>query len=260
MNSCYTLYSGSSGNSVFLDLDGHKFLVDAGKSARSLCNSLLNVGADISDIEAIFITHEHTDHIGALAVLTKKYHIPVHVCGRSVNKLKALGEDSLCRCIIEHPPVFNTELGKVKISSFVTPHDSMESVGYRIEYPEGENDTLSLGIATDIGHVNESIRAGLLGCRDIILESNHDIDMLMCGPYPQHLKMRILSRTGHLSNSDCAAFAAELCEKGTKNILLAHLSEENNQPELALSEVTSAVAKNDVHIAVADRESPVRLF
>lgn len=263
MNSVYTLYSGSGGNSVYFNLCGHEFLIDAGKSARTLCRSLSEIGADISAIEAIFITHEHTDHIGALEVLTKKHHIPVHVCGRSALKLKRMGVGGLGGCIVEHPPICCVELGDIRIRSFVTPHDSMGSVGYRIEYTEkcgSEMIERAIGLATDIGHVDDSIREGLMGCRDVILESNHDIDMLMFGPYPELLKMRILSPRGHLSNADCAAFAAQLCENGTRNILLAHLSEENNEPSLALSETVAAVADEGVHIAVADRESPVRLF
>ena len=264
MNSVYTLYSGSSGNSVYFNLCGHEFLIDAGKSARTLCRALQDIGTDISSIEAIFITHEHTDHIGALDVLTKKHHIPVHICGRSASKLKTVGGMGLRDCMVEHPPVFSINLGEdIRISSFVTPHDSLESVGYRIEYndgDEGETVKRSIGIATDIGKVTDSIRDGLKGCRDVILESNHDLEMLMCGPYPEQLKMRIMSERGHLSNSDCASFAAELCENGTKNLLLAHLSEENNDPSLALSEVRASVADDKVHIAVADRENPVRLI
>ena len=264
MNSVYTLYSGSGGNSAYFNLCGHEFLIDAGKSARTLCHALQDIGTDISGIEAIFITHEHTDHIGALEVLTKKHHIPVHICGRSAAKLKNMGSAGLKSCIVEHPPLFSVKLGSnIEISSFVTPHDSLGSVGYRIEYCEengGETAKRAIGFATDIGHITDGIREGLMGCRDIILESNHDLEMLMCGPYPEHLKMRIMSERGHLSNTDCAAFAAQLCENGTKNLLLAHLSEENNEPSLALSEVRASVADESVHIAVADRENPVRLI
>ena len=257
-NSVYTLYSGSSGNAVYFNLSGHEFLIDAGKSARALCASLSQIGGDISKIEAIFITHEHTDHVGALAVLSKKYHIPVHAVGRTASKLRFLGE-FLDGCICEHPPIYEEKLGDVSVRSFVTPHDSMSSVGYRIEYEE-DGKRLAIGLATDIGHVDDSIREGLSGCRDVILESNHDPDMLICGRYPEALKMRIMSPRGHLSNPDCAAFAAELCALGTENILLAHLSEENNRPDIALAETVAAVADPLVHIAVADRNEPVRLI
>lgn len=261
-NRVYTLYSGSAGNSVYFDLAGHEFLIDAGKSARTLCHALSDVGSDISHIEAIFITHEHGDHIGALETLTKKHRIPVHICSGAAQKLKNICGSALCECLCEHTPLYSVTLGDgdVKVSSFDTPHDSLGSVGYRIEYKNDDGETLDVGLATDIGCITDSIRRGLDGCRDVILESNHDIDMLVGGPYPQNLKMRILSKRGHLSNTDCAAFAAELCEHGTKNILLAHLSCENNTPEIALAETLSAVAGMNVHINVADRDNAVRLF
>lgn len=259
-NKVYTLYSGSGGNSAYFKLCGHEFLIDAGKSAAALCRALTDVGTDISNIEAIFITHEHRDHVSALETLTKKHEIPIHICGASARKLKSGGAPALCGCLVEHTPLYTVTLGdSVMISSFDTPHDSLGSVGFRIEY-ECDGEIGRIGLATDIGHITKSIRDGLTGCRDVILESNHDIDMLASGPYPEFLKMRILSRKGHLSNPDCAEFAAELCEYGTKNILLAHLSPENNTPELALAEVSAALAGKDVKINVADSDNAVRLI
>lgn len=257
--SVYSLYSGSGGNSVYVCADGHEILIDAGKSARSLRAALKAIGTDASNIEAIFITHEHTDHISALEIFEKERGIPVHVSTLSAEKLTRNGNTPLSRNLVFHPPLYQVMLGNVKISSFATPHDSCGSVGYRIEF-EDENGTQSFGIATDIGHISKSVETGLLGCRDVIIESNHDLDMLSCGPYPLPLKKRIMSNNGHLSNADCAAFVAKLCSEGAKNILLAHLSAENNTPEAALSETVSAVADPSVHIGVADSENPVRLI
>ena len=257
-NSVYTLYSGSDGNSVYFNLAGHQFLIDAGKSARTLCNALKAVGTDISKIEAIFITHEHSDHTSALEILEKYNSIPIHIVSRSAEKLRNGKNQYILPNLVTHPPLFCERLGCVKISSFETPHDSRCSVGYRIEFADGEGEH-KIGLATDIGHITDSIRRGLTGCQNVILESNHDIEMLLCGPYPEQLKMRILSERGHLSNSDCAAFASELAESGTRNFLLAHLSAENNDPSLALAEVQAAVAGCNACVGIADRCEPTRL-
>ena len=128
-----------------------------------------------------------------------------------------------------------------------------------MEFTDGEGDH-KIGLATDMGRVTDSIRRGLTGCDSIIIEANHDVEMLLCGPYPEHLKMRILSDHGHLSNADCAAFAAELARDGAKRFLLAHLSEENNDPSLALSEVRAAIGDESVTVGVADRHEPTRLI
>ena len=258
-NSVYTLYSGSDGNAVYFNLAGHQFLIDAGKSARTLCTALKEVGSDISKIEAIFVTHEHSDHTSALEILEKYNSIPIHIATRSAEKLKSGKNQYLLPNLVTHPPLFCERLGCVKISSFETPHDSRCSVGYRVEFTDGEGDH-KIGLATDMGRVTDSIRRGLTGCDSIIIEANHDVEMLLCGPYPEHLKMRILSDHGHLSNADCAAFAAELARDGAKRFLLAHLSEENNDPSLALSEVRAAIGDESVTVGVADRHEPTRLI
>lgn len=258
-NSVYTLYSGSDGNSAWFNLAGHQFLIDAGRSARSLCMALREVGTDISKIEAIFITHEHTDHTSALEILEKYNSIPIHIVSRSAEKVKNSKCQYLLPWLVTHPPVFCERLGCVKVSSFETPHDSRCSVGYRIEFTDGEGDH-RIGYATDIGRITESVRRGLSGCDSVIIEANHDIEMLLCGPYPEHLKLRIMSEHGHLSNADCAAFAAELARDGTKRFLLAHMSEENNDPSLALAEVRAALGDDSVTVGVAERYEPTRLM
>ncbi|MBO5715170.1 MAG: MBL fold metallo-hydrolase [Clostridia bacterium] len=250
-----SLYSGSKGNSVLIESDNTKILIDAGKSARALCNALSEIGKSIDEIDAIFITHEHNDHIGALEILLKKHKIPVHIVEMSAKKLlmrsKDVFEDILCL----HTPIFTENIGNMKITSFPTPHDSEYSVGYRIEIGEA-----CIGYATDIGYITKEIKVALSGCESVVLECNHDEEMLLNGSYPYDLKLRIRSKRGHLSNHDCAEFASDLCLIGTKNILLAHLSEENNDPDLAFDEVWSAISDETVNLKIASQYQPVKLI
>ena len=250
-----SLYSGSKGNSVLIESNNAKILIDAGKSARALCGALAEIGKSIDEIDAIFITHEHNDHINALETLLKKHKIPVHIVGISANKLltrsREVFEDALCL----HTPIFTVNIGDMKITSFPTPHDSEYSVGYRIEI--GDN---CIGYATDIGYVTDEIKNGLSGCESIVIECNHDEEMLMDGPYPYDLKLRIKSKKGHLSNKDCAEFVSDLCFIGTKNVLLAHLSEENNDPELAFDEVWSAISDESINLKIASQYQPTKLI
>lgn len=254
-----SLYSGSKGNCTLIRSGSASILIDAGKSARSLTSALRSLGSDIESIDAIFITHEHSDHISALPTLLKKHGIPVHIVQASARRmLERQGadiEDKLCI----HSPLFCVSVGDMTVTSFPTPHDSAFSVGYRIDIGEGE-ERVSIGYATDVGVVTDSVRDGLLGCESVVLEANHDVGMLMDGPYPYQLKMRIRSSGGHLSNGECSVLAAELCANGTKNILLAHLSEENNDPSLAYGEVISAVADSSVSIRVASPSDAVILI
>ncbi len=246
-----TLYSGSKGNAAYLETPTARILIDAGKCTRTLLTSLKSIGVDAATLDAIFITHEHTDHIAALEVLAKKHPIPVHILLKSALRFKETQPEALCKCfsLYEKAP-FTTQVGDVTVTSFTTPHDSRASVGFRFEFPDGEH-TVRIGYATDIGHITEEIRGGLTGCESVVLESNHDVDMLMNGPYPYDLKLRIRGKRGHLSNRDCADFAAELAGQGTRNFLLAHLSEENNFPDLAYDETFSALAGYNTVLRVA---------
>ena len=253
-----TLYSGSGGNSTYIELGDAKILIDAGKSARRLCSALCDVGVCIDEIDAIFITHEHSDHVSALETLTKKHKIPIHITKESAVRFSSDRFDALRECIVAHETVFEEEIKGVNIHSFRTPHDSRMSVGYRIEFSDGEN-KLAIGFATDVGYVTKTICAALLGCEAVVLESNHDLDMLKSGPYPLDLKKRILSKGGHLSNAESARFAAHLAENGTRAFLLAHLSEENNTPDTALDEFISSIANTEIQIAVADPEYPTEI-
>ena len=246
-----TLYSGSTGNAAYICAGGAKILIDAGKCTRTLCASLNELGVSIDEIDAIFLTHEHRDHTGALEVLTKKHPIPIHVTKKSALRLTAKPDSALAGCIVTHTPIFHEFVKDLRVTSFPTPHDSRESVGYHLEFEDENGITHMIGYATDIGHISTHVRNGLMGCESVVLESNHDPEMLWGGPYPYDLKERIASRWGHLSNPDCAEFAAELTANGSKNILLAHLSQENNDPQLAYNEVLMAIADPSVNLRTA---------
>lgn len=248
------LYSGSKGNSVLIESENAKILIDAGKSTKALCGALAEVGVNIDQIDAIFITHEHRDHISALEILLKYHKIPVHIVGASARKLLLKGLSVYQDLICIHTPVFSVEVGDMVVTSFPTPHDSEFSVGYTIKIGNK-----TIGYATDIGYVTSEIKNALCGCESVVIECNHDEEMLMNGPYPYDLKLRIRSNKGHLSNLACAEFASELAFVGTKNILLAHLSEENNDPALAYNEVWSALADDGINLKVAEQNKTVRL-
>lgn len=250
-----SLYSGSKGNSVLIESENARILIDAGKSARALSTSLSELGLTVDDIDCIFITHEHRDHVSALEILLKHHKIPVHIVGASARKLLLKGLSVYKELICIHPPVFSVEVGDMIVSSFPTPHDSEYSVGYTVKIGDK-----TIGYATDIGYVTKEIKDALTGCESVVLECNHDEEMLMNGPYSYDLKLRIRSNGGHLSNSACAEFAGELCLVGTKNILLAHLSEENNDPDLAYDEVWSAIADESVNLKVAMQNEAVKLL
>ena len=246
-----TLYSGSGGNAAYLETPTARILIDAGKCTRTLLSSLRSIGVSPESIDAIFVTHDHNDHVAALEVLAKKHPIPVHILYKSALRYRDTQPEALCGCfrLYEKAP-FTARVGDVTITAFETPHDSRASVGYRFEFPDGGS-IVRVGYATDIGHVSETLRLGLMGCETVVLESNHDVDMLMDGPYPYDLKLRIRGKRGHLSNRECADLCAELAEQGTQYFLLAHLSEENNHPDLAFDETFSALAGYETTLRVA---------
>ena len=252
----YSLYSGSTGNAFLLDADGTCILIDAGKSAKSLCAAIRSCGREPEQIAAVFVTHEHSDHVQALPVFLKKHLIPVHLPIACAYKLE--NEPWAESLLNPHPPIHTEEINGIRIISFPTPHDSRGSVGYRIEIPTPKG-FCRIGYATDIGYVTPAIEENLLGCHAVVLESNHDLEMLMDGPYPYDLKLRVSSKRGHLSNTDSADFAARLCANGTKSVMLAHLSQENNTPDTAYSEHLGQLASDGISLCVADPDIVVEL-
>ena len=250
--SAYTLFSGSEGNCIYISDGKTEILIDAGVSARAVGQALAGIGSSLERISAIFVTHEYIDHIRGIPVIERKYGIPVHMTAPSIFAA-GFGEGMN---LISHEPLYSVTVGDMEIRSFATSHDSAASVGYVIDTEAGR-----IGIATDTGYISRKMAAELKGSRYMVLESNHDPDMLLHGSYPPTLKQRILSRMGHLSNSDCAHLAEYLADEGAERILLAHLSKDNNTPELARSATAEIIVGGGyaTEVAVAERKTATRL-
>lgn len=248
----YTLFSGSSGNCTYCRFGDTAILIDAGASRRAIGKALESLGTSLADISAIFITHEHSDHVKGLAMLAKYNKIPIYIAPISGKSLSDIDPSLLIP--LKHPDTVT--LGDVTVQSFETLHDSLSSCGYVITY-QGER----FGYATDIGRPTTQVTDALCGCRAVILEANYDHQMLREGPYPYHLKQRIAGKFGHLDNETAAAFCAFLCKTGTERILLAHLSEENNTPETAYQTVCQKLKEDNLTLSldVANRYEPTEL-
>lgn len=228
--------SGSCGNAYLIGYGQTQFLIDCGLSARTLCASLTQLGTAPEDLCAVFLTHEHIDHVRALSVLRKRSAALLYLAQPTA---AVLGE-AVCGRDIVFTIGETYSVGPFEITSFPLSHDSACCVGYRIVLTAGGQHR-TLCFATDTGVVTPQLRAAAQGADFAILEANHDENMLLAGPYPYPLKRRILSECGHLSNESCASFCAELGAAGCRKFLLAHLSEENNYPALALQCVGSAL-------------------
>ncbi len=237
-----TLCSGSEGNCSLIINGTRLALIDAGASARTIFQKVEELGFDPNGIEGLFITHEHTDHCKGICALRKK--LPEMKVYTSIGTARALAlADANTVAIGEC-----VSCAGLDFVPFPTPHDAAESFGYVI-LNGGEK---YIGYCTDIGYVSDEIRKSLAGCKIVVLESNYDENMLMLGSYPYELKRRIKSKGGHLSNEECDLFISELVSGGTQKIILAHLSRENNMPELAL-EGAKLAAREAANIFVAPR-------
>lgn len=250
-----SLFSGSKGNCTYCSVCGYEFLIDAGGSSKRICDSLKAVGSSPERISDIFITHEHTDHTSALNVFCKKTNATVHMISLSA-KYVISKHPALETRIVEHPLLYSHSFANISISSFPLSHDSVACVGYLV-CVDGEK---ILASATDTGFFPSDVLTTIKGCRYVICEANHDLDMLIFGMYPPHLKERIMSCKGHLSNTDCATLVKNLLDSGSEKIMLAHLSEENNTRSKALGEVLS-VCGNDAEekICVASQRASATL-
>ncbi|MCR5201528.1 MAG: MBL fold metallo-hydrolase [Lachnospiraceae bacterium] len=258
-----TVASGSSGNCVYIgDGDTH-ILVDAGISRKKIVEGLKSFGVDAADLSAIFVTHEHSDHINGLKVLDKNYGIPIYGTRGTLlginNAFKdyEFSEDRLN--IIESD--MGIKVDNLKITPFTISHDANEPVGFTVT-----DGVKKMSISTDLGVFTDYTIANLEGSEAIILEANHDISMLETGTYPYHLKRRILSDKGHLSNDASGDLLSKLIWKDLKHICLAHLSKDNNYPELALQTIKCSLWENlgmkevPFDLYVANRNEPSKMI
>lgn len=232
------LASGSKGNAVFVEMDGTRLLIDAGISATKIKKGLAGIGVEASSLDGVLVTHEHRDHVAGLATLSKWYHLPIYTRPGTIEHMQGRAAiPAECFC----PVGERFSVGRLQVESFNISHDAAEPVGFRLR---GEK---TVTLATDLGFVTDNVQAALEGADVLILESNHDPEVLRQGAYPWHLKRRILSNRGHLANSD-AAWALIRMQKRPAKVFLAHLSEENNRPDLAEDTVQRILERQGVNV------------
>ena len=236
------LASGSRGNCTVVASACTKILVDAGISCRETFKRMKTLGEEPQSLSAILITHEHSDHIYGLATLAKKLRIPVFMTGATHQAwARALRNEKGERPRLEKFEAFEAghrfQVGDIEVRPFTIPHDAADPVGFTFR-AEG----IKVGVATDLGYLPVSVRDHLRGCDVLIMESNHDLEMLRVGPYPWSVKQRVMSRVGHLSNEALAEFFSNDYDGGAEYIVLAHLSEQNNHPERARVAAEQALA------------------
>jgi len=246
------LGSGSRGNATLFRVNGTGILVDAGLSARQVLRRLAAVGQDPRGIEAIVLTHEHRDHAGGVRVLARRLGVPVLGNARTLAAAADLIGDEVETIPFETGRPFTA--GPFAALAFPVPHDAAEPVGFLLS-ARG----VTVGYATDLGYVTRLVAERLAACRALVFEANHDPGLLMDGPYPWPTKQRVASRVGHLSNGDAAEALARFAPAGLSGILLAHLSETNNRPELAANVVRAALAragKETIPVIPAGQHAP----
>ena len=249
------LYSGSSGNCSFVGTDNINILIDCGESQKKILTALESIGTNINQINAIVVTHEHSDHVKTLGAISKKYNIPVYANEKTFNNMPEQTE------LIkeENRKIFNTddhfEIGDLQIHPFHIPHDAAEPCGYNIY-----NENNKISIATDIGHMDNSILKKLEESKFLLLESNYEPEILKYAKYPYYLKRRISGPNGHLSNQEASDTIIKLLSTGVNNIMLGHLSKETNFPELeyktVMDEIINNKINNNLTLNVASRIKP----
>lgn len=231
----YPLFSSSKGNSIYIGTSSEGILIDDGVSFSKLKKALELSGLSPDAIKAVFVTHEHSDHIKGLSVLTRRIKVPVFTRKNTADRIADIGAVSgECRSIKD-----GEEICGMRVECFSIPHDAQDPCGYKITFRDGR----TAAVCTDLGHVTKEVENALLGTTCVLLEANYDVEMLRNGSYPYYLKTRIFGGNGHLSNIDSGSFAKKLVNNGTEKIILGHLSQENNTPDVAENTVVSCLGK-----------------
>ena len=261
LNFC-SLYSGSSGNSLFVETENTKILIDAGMSCKKIEEALHSIEVEPSSINAILVTHEHSDHIKGISTISKKFDIPVFATKETFDAMPSQTEKLSKKNINFFNPSEKFHIEDLEILPFSIPHDAANPCGFNI-IKDGSH---QISIATDIGHMTKSIVNHLEGSEFILLESNYDAEVLKCCSYPFKLKSRIASDTGHLSNTMAGKTISYLSKNSNlKTAMLGHLSKESNFPELAYQTVVDELISScnedySINLSVANRDCPSKLI
>lgn len=243
------LFSGSSGNCTYVASENTKILIDAGVTCSRIEKALAQLDTNLDEIDAILVTHEHTDHVKGLSRIVKKYHIPIYTAEKTWSKLTSLEIPETNQFAFTPNEMFS--FGDFTIFPFSIPHDAIDPCGFVIW---GEDKKIT--IATDLGHLTEKLVSYMEHSDIVLLESNYDTETLKCGTYPYYLKERILGENGHLSNEVASKAISHLCQTGVNHIILGHLSKENNFPELAYQTVMNELHASHVtcDLSIAQRD------
>ena len=253
-----SLYSGSTGNSLFVENNDTKILIDAGVSGKKVVDALESINVKPEEINAILITHEHTDHIQSVGTLSKKYNIPIYANSNTWSKISK--EKINKTNIFTFNSFEDFSVGSLKFHPFKIPHDAVDPCGFNVY--DGKT---KISIATDLGHVTDEIITCLDGSKFILLEANYEPEVLKMCSYPLLLKKRISSSNGHLSNNEAGKTIAKLINNGLSSVMLGHLSKESNFPQMASATVLEELKKanfkkNDIDLSVASRTEPSGLI
>ena len=255
-----SLYSGSSGNSLFIETQNTKLLIDAGVSSKKIENALNDINIDPSTLDGILVTHEHIDHVQGLGTLSKKFDLPVFVNQETLDAMPKQKDKISEKNVKTFKISDKFEIGDLKIKPFSIPHDAANPCGFNIW-----KDNKKISIATDIGHMTNPILKSLEESLFIMLEANYDPEVLRCSPYPFTLKSRIAGPTGHLPNEMAGKTISHLLKSGLKNAMLGHLSKQSNFPELAYKTVVDELISNNynedcISLSVASRDNHSKII